>query len=287
MIDISKVKDDKETILRLRRIWWGMKTRCYNKNDREYKYYGQRGIVISDEWHIFENFKNWSLNNGYDNNLTIDRIDVNGNYCPENCRWADIFTQNNNKRTNIILEYKGELYTLAQLADLANIPYTTFKERINEWKDVEKAVEEPYTHNKKSVDQYDLHGNFIKRWNGIVDAEKSLGIYRKSIYNCYSGRNKTAGGFVWRRVISDDIVYKIDVDTKNSIPTQIEQYDTSNNYIKTWKSAASAGRELNINSSGIISCCRGKLKTSGGYIWKYADEDKNGAYGMKDVLANM
>ena len=135
MIDISKIIEDKETILRLRRIWWGMKTRCYNENDKHYKNYGARGISISDEWLIFENFKDWSLNNGYDNTLTIDRKDVNGNYCPENCRWVDIFIQNNNKRTNIILEYKGEFYTLAQLADLANIPYTTFKERINEWKD--------------------------------------------------------------------------------------------------------------------------------------------------------
>ena len=74
-----------------------MKTRCYNKNDKHYKHYGARGIIISDEWLVFENFKDWSLNNGYDNNLTIDRIDVNGNYCPDNCRWVDIFVQNNNK----------------------------------------------------------------------------------------------------------------------------------------------------------------------------------------------
>ena len=72
MIDISKIIEDKETILRLRRIWWGMKTRCYNENDKHYKNYGARGISISDEWLIFENFKDWSLNNGYDNTLTID-----------------------------------------------------------------------------------------------------------------------------------------------------------------------------------------------------------------------
>ena len=121
MIDISKVKDDKETILRLRRIWWGMKTRCYNKNDREYKYYGQRGIVISDEWHIFENFKNWSLNNGYDNNLTIDRIDVNGNYCPENCRWVSMNTQMRNTRRNINIIYEGDSYCLTDLCKKLNI----------------------------------------------------------------------------------------------------------------------------------------------------------------------
>lgn len=248
-----------------------MKTRCYNKNDKHYRHYGERGICISDEWLVFDNFKEWSLNNGYDNNLTIDRINVDGNYCKENCRWVDVLVQNNNKRTNILLEYKGNFYTLSQLAKLANIPYTTFKERINEWGDAYKAVETPYTHNKQSVDQYSLDGDFIKRWEAVKDVEEVLGIYRKAISNCCSGRSKTAGGYVWRRVLSKDIIYKIEVDTMNSVPTPIEQYDLLNNYIKTWKTAALAGRELNISSSDIIQCCKGRLKTSGGYIWKYCN----------------
>ena len=85
-------------------IWVGMKTRCLNKKSKKYYLYGGRGITICDEWLVYENFKEWALKTGYNPNLTkeeqsIDRIDCNGNYEPTNCRWADIKTQNENRRT--------------------------------------------------------------------------------------------------------------------------------------------------------------------------------------------
>ena len=84
---------------RLFKIWTSMKTRCYNKNATNYERYGARGISICDEWNNdFMKFYNWSINNGYSDNLTIDRVNNNGNYEPSNCRWATVKEQNSNKR---------------------------------------------------------------------------------------------------------------------------------------------------------------------------------------------
>lgn len=88
-----------QSIKRLRRILRGMKNRCGNPNDPNYKNYGGRGIRICDEWlHSTDAFIVWALSNGYDNTLSIDRIDVNGNYEPSNCRWVDTKIQSNNRR---------------------------------------------------------------------------------------------------------------------------------------------------------------------------------------------
>lgn len=84
---------------RLHTIWSSMKSRCYNEKSRSYKYYGGRGITICDKWlHDFQVFFDWAMANGYKDNLSIDRIDPNGNYCPDNCRWITMAEQQRNKR---------------------------------------------------------------------------------------------------------------------------------------------------------------------------------------------
>ena len=90
---------------RLYSIWNGMKQRCSNPNRNRYKHYGGRGIKVCEEWEkSFETFRAWALANGYAEDLSIDRIDCDGNYCPENCRWATIKEQQNNRRNNKRLE---------------------------------------------------------------------------------------------------------------------------------------------------------------------------------------
>lgn len=108
---------------KLYNVWYGIKRRCLHKNDPHYENYGARGISVCDEWKDdFLAFYNWAIENGYDENkkLSIDRINVNGNYEPNNCRWVTMKTQQNNRRNNHRITYKGETKTLQQWAEHFN-----------------------------------------------------------------------------------------------------------------------------------------------------------------------
>lgn len=122
------------TNTRIYNTWWNIKRRCYNKNNKHYKNYGGRGIKVCDEWLDketgFMNFYNWAMKNGYSDDLSIDRINVHGNYEPNNCRWVDNVTQQNNRRTNRYISYKGEIRTLTQWSRLKGIPKSTLYKRL-------------------------------------------------------------------------------------------------------------------------------------------------------------
>lgn len=120
--------------------WRGMKERCLNQNSSNYKNYGGRGIKICPEWLDFENFKKWALKNRYRNGLTIERIDNDGDYCPENCRWASRLEQGNNKRNNHMITYRGETKSVASWARKYGINYTTLQSRLQSGWPIEKAL---------------------------------------------------------------------------------------------------------------------------------------------------
>lgn len=129
---------------RLYNIWYDMRRRCYQRQNKRWNRYGGRGIGVCEEWRDnFQAFFDWSMSNGYADDLTVDRIDSNGDYAPENCRWADKFQQANNRSNNHFLTYKGKTMTMMEWSQELQINYSTLRRRIRAGWSVDKAFETP------------------------------------------------------------------------------------------------------------------------------------------------
>lgn len=116
---------------RLHGIWRGMKSRCHSNVPKNIKTYVSHGIVICEEWSDFAIFRKWALENGYQEDLTIDRIDVTGNYSPSNCRWATQAVQQRNRGNNLYLTHNGITMHLMEWAEKVGVKYATLKYRIH------------------------------------------------------------------------------------------------------------------------------------------------------------
>lgn len=115
---------------RLYQTWLDMKGRCFNPKDKAFCNYGGRNITVCDEWaKDFHAFHEWAMDNGYEPHLTIERINNDGNYEPNNCRWATRIEQQNNKRNNRRITMNGETHTLAEWAKITGIKYSTLYSR--------------------------------------------------------------------------------------------------------------------------------------------------------------
>ena len=125
---------------RIHRIWNGMKNRCNNPKRKDYHKYGGRGISVCDEWNEFVPFLEWAELNGYTEELTLERIDVNGNYEPDNCTWVTPIEQANNKTNTPHIEYNNEIVTLKQLSELTGINYQTLFRRYNKGERGEQLI---------------------------------------------------------------------------------------------------------------------------------------------------
>jgi hypothetical protein len=129
---------------RLYHIWFDMRRRCHQPQNKRYSRYGGRGIRVCEEWDKdFQPFYDWAMANGYSDALTIDRIDRDGDYCPENCRWADIITQANNRSNNHYIEYQGQTKTLMEWSKILNMSYTTLRKRLRDGWSIAEAFETP------------------------------------------------------------------------------------------------------------------------------------------------
>ena len=135
---------------RLHNIWGNMKQRCGNEKNTNYHSYGERGISVCNEWlDNYETFRDWALENGYSDELTLDRRDNNGIYSPDNCRWADRYTQMNNRRNTRYITYNDETHSISEWARILNVTANTLYYRI---KKGDMSIFEAYFDNRRDGD---------------------------------------------------------------------------------------------------------------------------------------
>ena len=126
---------------RLYSVWRHMKERCNNENHMAFQRYGGRGISVCDDWSSeFLSFKSWALENGYNPDLSLDRIDNNGDYCPENCRWATRVEQQNNTSKNRLLTFNGETHSIAEWGRITGVNRRTIMSRLRAGWSIDNAL---------------------------------------------------------------------------------------------------------------------------------------------------
>lgn len=128
---------------RIYSIWSDMKRRCYNPKNKRYERYGGRGIEVCKEWKDdFQTFYKWAISNGYEDNLSIERNNIDGNYCPENCRWITFAEQQRNTSRSRYITANGQTKTMAEWAEITGIRSDVIKDRLNKlnWSEQEAVT---------------------------------------------------------------------------------------------------------------------------------------------------
>lgn len=168
---------------RLYKVWKSMIKRTINPKDENYKYYGEKGIKVCDEWLNYINFKNWAIKEGYDANApygeyTLERKEVKGDYCPENCKWATMKEQANNKTNSVFVTFNNETHTYAEWDNILGFNRGTTESRIKilGW-EVERALTTKLIHGKhikcedkifpsikKCAEYYHINYSTMKSW---------------------------------------------------------------------------------------------------------------------------
>lgn len=185
---------------RLYGIWVGMRARCRDEGHHAYERYGGRGISVCAEWLDYETFAQWALANGYTDELTLERNDVDGNYCPENCSWITRGEQARNRRSNVSITFNGVTKTCAEWSRDLGLDKHAVSRRLKRGMSIEEALTTPKIQPKaplKKVYQYQ-DDTLVGVWSCAKEAaEKVCGNPRTIKWACNHG-GKKAYGFVWR-----------------------------------------------------------------------------------------
>ena len=137
----------------LYRAYHDMKDRCYKPQKSNFKYYGGKGIKVCQEWlESYYTFYEWAMSNGYRQGLQIDRIDNSKDYCPENCRWSTKIEQENNKTTNVRIEFRGESHTISEWARIKGLTKGCLRTRLVKGWSTEKALTTKAKPRKRKVE---------------------------------------------------------------------------------------------------------------------------------------
>ena len=186
---------------RLHRIWLAMRNRCNNPRTPRYSDYGGRGIVVCDEWDSYSVFENWAMSHGYTDELTIDRIDNNESYSPENCRWSTVKEQNRNTRKNHLISFNGETHCISEWAEITGLSSVCIQNRIRYGWSINDILTKPKGYNVginktrpcKAVICEELNEEF----ESVKQAAELLHINQESIRKVCNRKWKTAGGYRW------------------------------------------------------------------------------------------
>jgi len=270
-----------ESKTQLYNAWQNMKARCYRKSAREFENYGGRGITVCDEWkNDYKSFRTWAFDNGYIANLphgemTLDRINVNGNYEPSNCRWISNKKQQNNKRYNATYEYKGETFTLAEWSEKLGICYKTLQKRIDKW-GVERAFSEPL-HKEPYKDMVgEKHGRLT-----CIDFVRIGKNGAEFLFRCECGNNVVARGSLVRNgnIIScgcynREFLSKWSSENTSRLAKEraskrkIKCFSKDGLIIGIFEGTENASTSLGVRRNTIQRALKTKTHYGGGYYWE-------------------
>ena len=275
--DRTRKYNKEQTSSFLYSTWQGMKQRCIDPNSSHYHRYGGRGITICEEWlNDYSKFYEWAMANGASKELTLDRIDINGNYEPSNCRWADVETQMNNTSQNRFIEYNGEKLTVIQWARKTGIKEGTIRRRLDSYGysvaealGYEAHAKKSWdrSHTRKLVNQYSLEGEFIREWQSAQVASESLGISIKAIQKCVTGYYQSGGGYIWK--------YPNGARVHKQRRKKVVQYSLDGNFIAEHDDVFVASKATGVNHETIRDICKGRrIPRRIKFIFKFKEDAK-------------